>query len=224
MEVRSDVRSVHDLGKPHERGIIKEIVLEHDTFERTATIHVAQFGAFDVERDCPFPLGDLHDFACRDEEEFGIRVNESPDQPGTGDAIDLGIFTSNPFHDSLPHNGVDVLPHDHGLRSPSAVTHENPIHVRGVVDTPDSPLAGDLLEELARLQFNDVEAVVDRVRHERPASFRADRQVVQPADRALQSDRPHPLQGRVGLGRNGIGGQECRRQGHRHHSESRKAA
>src|SRR5271166_6505471 len=76
MEVRSDVRSVHDLGKPHERGIIKEIVLEHDTFERTATVHVAQFGAFDVERDCPFPLGDLHDFACRDEEEFGIRINQ----------------------------------------------------------------------------------------------------------------------------------------------------
>src|SRR5205823_4483324 len=57
----------------------------------------------------------------------------------------------------------------------------DPIHVRRVVDTPDSPLAGDLLQELSCLQVNDIEAVVDRIRHEQPAALRVDREMVQPS-------------------------------------------
>src|SRR5262249_27280703 len=82
--------------------------------ERTTTIYMPKFDAFDVERNCPFPLCDLHHFACRNEQELGIRVDESSDQPGTGDAIDLGIFASDPFHNNLPTTASRVS-HSHQL-------------------------------------------------------------------------------------------------------------
>src|SRR5260370_39925805 len=45
-------------------------------------------GVFDDLRNC---LG-------WDEEKFRVFVNELLDQPGTGDSVDLRLFTCNPFH------------------------------------------------------------------------------------------------------------------------------
>ena len=79
---------------------------------------------------------------------------------------------------------------------PVPVAHEDSIRSGVVVDPPDPPLSRDLFEELAGLQVNDVEAAIDGVRHEQPAPFRVESQVVEPTDRALQLDRLYPLQGR----------------------------
>jgi hypothetical protein len=59
---------------------------------------VAQFDAGNVVRNCSVTLGGGRHLVREDIEEFGVLVDEAPDEPRAGDAIDLGVLTSNPFH------------------------------------------------------------------------------------------------------------------------------
>src|SRR5579859_6792730 len=51
-----------------------------------------------VKRDGLLFQGHLQDFVVRDIQEFSRFINEPPDQPGTGYAIDLRFFSCYPFH------------------------------------------------------------------------------------------------------------------------------
>src|SRR5216684_2152038 len=57
-----------------------------------------QLHPLDVVRGGPLPLGHCRNLLCRDEEEFRLLVNEAPDEPGTGNPVDVGILSRDPLH------------------------------------------------------------------------------------------------------------------------------
>src|SRR5690349_7162236 len=65
-----------------------------------------RLGARDVIRRGACLLSHGEDLLGRHIQELGIRLDEAPDQPGTGDAVDLGTFTGYPLHGVLP--GLEV--------------------------------------------------------------------------------------------------------------------
>ena len=70
---------------------------------------MAQLDARNVVGDCSLTLGDGGHLVRGNIEEFGVLVDEAPDEPGAGDAIDLGVFTSNPFHKASAWFSVMVM-------------------------------------------------------------------------------------------------------------------
>ena len=51
-----------------------------------------------VERCGVFALGRRDDFIGRDEEEFGVRIDELLDQPRARDSVYLHVLSGDPFH------------------------------------------------------------------------------------------------------------------------------
>ena len=65
-------------------------------------VMLKRLGAGDVVWRCAGLFGDLKDLLRWNVEKLGVRLDETPDQPWAGDAVNLGVFAGDPLHDSLP--------------------------------------------------------------------------------------------------------------------------
>src|SRR6187402_2062623 len=85
---------------------ILDAVDAQDGIERAA---LALMGELDpvnvVGRSTRFP-GDLEHILGRDVNELRLRIDEAPDQPWTGDAVDLRTFARHPFARRRPDGPV----------------------------------------------------------------------------------------------------------------------
>src|SRR5262245_13776726 len=66
---------------------------------------MTQLDIWHIERDRTLPLSYLHHMVRGCEQELGVHVNELPDEPGTGNPVDLDALTSDPLH-SILHSVV----------------------------------------------------------------------------------------------------------------------
>src|ERR1700716_1740723 len=76
---------------------IPDVVDAQDGIERAALALVGEFHAVDVIRDSAGAFGDRNDLILRNVDELRVGIDEAPDQPGTGDAVDLWMFACNPL-------------------------------------------------------------------------------------------------------------------------------
>src|SRR4051812_31699250 len=76
---------------------ILDAVDAQDGIERTALTFVGEFDPVDVVRSSTRLFGDLEHVLGRDVNEFGLRIDEAPDQPRTSDAVDLRVLSRHPF-------------------------------------------------------------------------------------------------------------------------------
>jgi hypothetical protein len=107
------VGGVADPGQA-KQGDILPVVLVDNRVERAAVAVMTQLYARRVERNgCDF-LGDSVHLVPGNEQELGLRIDESPDQPRTGHTIHACVRTGYPFH------AVDSL----GLRPEGAPLEE----------------------------------------------------------------------------------------------------
>src|SRR5262249_3883722 len=74
-----------------------------------------------------------------------------------------------------------------------SVAHEDTVQVEIVGDALDLLLPGYLSEESARLQIDNIQAVVGEVGHEQPGVLGVQSKMVQAAGRAAQSNGLHQL-------------------------------
>src|SRR6266851_56381 len=65
--------------------------------EGAAFALVGELDAIDVIGCGARLLGDRENLVCRDVNEFGRWIDEAPDQPRTGDAVDLGMLSGHPL-------------------------------------------------------------------------------------------------------------------------------
>src|SRR6266404_4130072 len=65
--------------------------------ERAAFAFVGEFHAIDVVGYAARLLSDGKDLILRDVDELCIGIDEAPDQPGTGDTVDLRMFARHPL-------------------------------------------------------------------------------------------------------------------------------
>src|SRR2546426_1223131 len=105
---RVGVRAAHDQGERAERRIV-ELVLLQERVEGTMLTDVSELHPRHVVGNGPFTLGNRHDLVRRHEEERRVLVDESRDQPRTGDAVDARLFTSHPFHQGSPYFVLTLL-------------------------------------------------------------------------------------------------------------------
>jgi hypothetical protein len=89
------VGTSYDLGQVKEGSRPQSELLDHRV-ECAGLAAMTPEYAFDVERRGIEAFCDAHHFRRDDEEEDRLRVDEPPDQPGAGDAIDLWPVTRNP--------------------------------------------------------------------------------------------------------------------------------
>jgi len=98
---RAAVGAAHDQGELQECGV-GQTVLVYEGVEAALIAVVATvvsiFHAGHVIRCGAGGRRDLHDFAARHIEKLRAFVDEAGDQPGAGDAVDLGPLAGNPFH------------------------------------------------------------------------------------------------------------------------------
>src|SRR5919204_2305157 len=59
---------------------------------------MSELHVLDVIWDRVLALSHGHDLVRRDIDEFGIGIDKALDQPWTGDAIDVGVFSRDPLH------------------------------------------------------------------------------------------------------------------------------
>jgi hypothetical protein len=64
---------------------------------------VAKLHTRRIEGDCAGLFDDLFDFRRRDEQELGLIVYETGNQPGTGNAVHVDVGTGDPEHGFLLH-------------------------------------------------------------------------------------------------------------------------
>ena len=69
----------------------------HDGVERATIADVPELGALDVIGRAADFGGHLGDLPIGDVDEFRVGIDEAVDQPGTGDAIDLGMLARHPL-------------------------------------------------------------------------------------------------------------------------------
>jgi hypothetical protein len=98
LEVFGDIGGVDDPSQPDQRTISPQFELFDEDFEGAFAVPVGEVGAGSVE-------GPPAQFGCRGEylafldvDDFGGGVDESADQPGTGDPVGLGTGAGDPFH------------------------------------------------------------------------------------------------------------------------------
>ena len=92
------------IGAPHDRREadqrfvrVEAEGLDHDVEGATLAAMAPEYAFVrDVERLGLLLLGDGQHVTGRDEQEAGLRIDEPSDQPGTGDAIDLGPRSCDP--------------------------------------------------------------------------------------------------------------------------------
>lgn len=92
------ISAVHDPGKQHQSRIIRKTVFFDDRIKRTFLPVVPQFRVRNVKGDsiqqCCFCLHAVGRYKIK----FRVFVHEFFDKPGTGDTVDLDMFTSDEFH------------------------------------------------------------------------------------------------------------------------------
>src|SRR5581483_4194578 len=96
------VGTVDDLGHQNDGWIARKTVLLHQRIERALLAVVSELHTFHIVGRGALALGDLQHLVGRHEQEFGLRIYELADQPGTGDAVHLHLLTSHPLHVEPP--------------------------------------------------------------------------------------------------------------------------
>src|SRR5229473_4552633 len=104
-------------------------------------------------------LSDSKNLFLRDIDKFCVGIDETPDQPGTGDPINLRVFSRDPFAGTRP----DVAAGWHSLLGPAFNTAFQEI----CLDSHKAQCSGDSLAD-----FMSVKAICD---HRAPA-----RQIISP--------------------------------------------
>ena len=59
---------------------------------------MTQLGSLHVIGNGTLTLHYTGDLISRDKEELRILINESPDQPGAGNPVDVGVLSRDPLH------------------------------------------------------------------------------------------------------------------------------
>jgi hypothetical protein len=90
------IRAAHDDRKLIERRI-RDVVESQDRIERAALALMGEFDAFDVIGDRAGFARGRENLAGRHVEKLRMRIDEAADEPGTGNAIDLGPLARDPF-------------------------------------------------------------------------------------------------------------------------------
>src|SRR5882757_5511927 len=78
------------------RGV-SDIEDAYDRIEGATITHMTEVDAFNVVGNGAFLLGDSQDIAWGDINELPERIDEAADQPGAGDAVDLGVLAGYPL-------------------------------------------------------------------------------------------------------------------------------
>src|ERR1700674_809891 len=97
---------------------IPDVVDPKDGIERTTLALMREFHTIDVVRNSTCLLSNSKDLILRDIDEFCIRIDEAPNQPGTGDAVDLRVLSRHPLARSSP----DIAACRHSLFGPASNT------------------------------------------------------------------------------------------------------
>src|SRR5688500_3410163 len=96
-----------DDGRQIQEGRLVQSRPGQDGVEGTARPFVAELDTLDVERGCASLPRDPQHVARRDEQELRLVVDEPPDEPWTGDPIDLWPGSRHPLHRSLQVDGSE---------------------------------------------------------------------------------------------------------------------
>src|SRR5262245_44760976 len=88
VKVARYVRSVNDSGEQGYSGVLYSVLVDK-SFEARLAFVVSQLHACHVERNCCFCGGNSCNVLRWNKQEFCGRINEPPDQPRAGDAINL---------------------------------------------------------------------------------------------------------------------------------------
>src|SRR5258705_1367729 len=96
-----------------ERRIL-DLVDAQDGVERTTLALMRNFKLIDVVRNPTRLLGNGKNLILGDVDEFCIGIDETSDQPGTGDTVDLRVFACHPF----ARSSADVAACRQSLLSP----------------------------------------------------------------------------------------------------------
>src|SRR6185312_4967571 len=100
-DVRRHVGRMDDPAECDEGRVPRQTVLEQDALERATAVFVPEIHPRDVIGRRTLASSDIQDVSSGDVEELRLRIDEPPDQPGAGDAIDLGVLACDPFHRRL---------------------------------------------------------------------------------------------------------------------------
>src|SRR5438094_10244849 len=98
LHIVGHVGAVDDTGQLRERWI-GELVFADDRFEAATSVDMAELDVRHVIGNRVLARGDRHDVGGRDEQELGLGVDKSLDEPGTGNTIDVRIRAGDVFHD-----------------------------------------------------------------------------------------------------------------------------
>jgi hypothetical protein len=91
------IRAAHDERELMQRGIV-DFVFREQRVEAAQRPFVRELDTLDVERHSSRFRSALHDLGRRREQKLGAGIDEAPDEPWTGDTVDLGTFASDPLH------------------------------------------------------------------------------------------------------------------------------
>jgi hypothetical protein len=105
MQVGGDIGSMDDLSQAQQTRV-GQFVLCDDRFEGTFATVMSELNPGRIERDRSRFGGSLLNLILGYEEEFGVRVNESADEPGTSDSVDMYVRSSYPQHVFNSHQVV----------------------------------------------------------------------------------------------------------------------
>jgi hypothetical protein len=108
-----DIGSVDDLSKP-EQCRVGQAVLFDNGLEGTFAILVPKLNTWGIKRDRTGLVSHLIHPALGDEDEFGIRIDETPDQPRARNPVNMDVRTSYPFHNESPFL-TSVRDNDEGM-------------------------------------------------------------------------------------------------------------
>jgi hypothetical protein len=92
---------VDDLRHP-EQSRIRQPVVGDQSVEGAEVTAVGEAYPGHVEGKSPLIPGHLTDPVLRHEKEFGVRVDESRDQPGASHPVDMDVATGHPTHRTPP--------------------------------------------------------------------------------------------------------------------------
>src|SRR5262245_39527596 len=87
-------------------GRILDAVDAHDGIEGAALAFVGEFDALDVVGRSARRFGDLENVLGGDVDEFRLRIDEAPDQPRTGDAVDFRALACDPLAGGRAYGSV----------------------------------------------------------------------------------------------------------------------
>src|SRR5215469_4993730 len=94
------VGGTDDEGQPVERWVTYGVVFEN-SLERAARSSMIQLNGFNlwcIKRNCILQFGLCKQVLLVHKKKFCLRINESFDQPGTGNTVYLDVPSCDPFH------------------------------------------------------------------------------------------------------------------------------